>query len=1033
MELPAILETQIQQGKVVLVLGAGASKEARDDKGKTPPNGTQLGRMLADKFLGGQHKEFSLSQIAEHAISESDLIQVQEFIREVFQDFKPTEAHRLMCSFTWHGLATTNYDRLIEEAYRTTPEARQIPKPFIENGDRVEDNLKDPRAVSLLKLHGCISRTANSECPLILTTDQYVEYEKGRSRIFGQLRGWAYELPIVFVGQSLQDPDLRKILLELVSQAEKRPRYYIVAPDFDSIEERFWETKKITPIRSTFGDFLRQLDSRIPKQFRGLAVHTNRLPSPIVERFRTASGTLSLACEQFLEIDVEYVKAVMPAERVSPGNFYKGMNPGWSAIEQNLDVRRHLTDTILADHFLIDEAEHRPSIEVILVKAHAGAGKSILLRRLAWDAAHDYDALCLYLRPHGSLNTALIQELITLCQERVYLFVDNAADRTREVQALIKGIGTDGKHVTLILAERTNEWNVSGSAIAPYIHTVHELKYLSNKEVDSLLHLLQQHRALGTLENQSPEARRAAFADRAGRQLLVALHEATLGKPFENIIEDEYRSIVPIEAQRIYLTICTLNRLDVRVRAGIVSRIHNIPFSEFKERLFGPLEHVVQVEKDDVIRDFTYRARHPHIAQIVFDKILHTQEERYDLYVKCLQELNVDYSSDRSAFRQMVRGRTLIDLFPSHDLANSILGIAQRNMGQDAYLLHQMALYEMHRPNGSLHVASEMLTKALQVAHYDQALTIKHSMAELKLQAAEVARTPLEREKCLTEASALANALKSARAEETYSHHTLVKIGLQRLKNLLAQSAETPPSSAIETLVKDIERNLTEGLQLSPGHPYLLDAEAQLADILEDSSRVLETLERAFKSNPRSTFIALRLANYHKHRGNLSKAKELLAQALEANPSEPRLHYSYAKIHLATLDGTPEILTYHLRRSFTDGDSNYDAQLLYGRQLFINGETDNWKNIFRRLSDARVSPEVRSQLLHPLEPTYKGSVVRLEATYCFISRDGLNDWIYAHRSNINDSAWRSIAAGARVTFRIAFTMRGPSAFEVDLV
>jgi hypothetical protein len=201
MEIPSLLETQIREGKVVLILGAGASMEARDNSGRTPPNGTQLGHMLADKFLGGKHKDLVLSQIAELAISESDLIQVQEYIREIFQIFKPTEAHSLMCSFVWHGLATTNYDLLIEEAYRLAPGALQVPKPFIENGDRVEEHLKDPRSVPLLKLHGCITRTGNSDCPLILTVDQYVEQEKGRSRIFSQLRDWAYELPIVFVGK----------------------------------------------------------------------------------------------------------------------------------------------------------------------------------------------------------------------------------------------------------------------------------------------------------------------------------------------------------------------------------------------------------------------------------------------------------------------------------------------------------------------------------------------------------------------------------------------------------------------------------------------------------------------------------------------------------------------------------------------------------------------------------------------------------------------------------------------------------------
>jgi hypothetical protein len=39
-----------------------------------------------------------------------------------------------------------------------------------------------------LKLHGCITRTTNESCPLILTTDQYIESMKGRSRIFEHLR-----------------------------------------------------------------------------------------------------------------------------------------------------------------------------------------------------------------------------------------------------------------------------------------------------------------------------------------------------------------------------------------------------------------------------------------------------------------------------------------------------------------------------------------------------------------------------------------------------------------------------------------------------------------------------------------------------------------------------------------------------------------------------------------------------------------------------------------------------------------------------
>ena len=350
MEIPSILCEQVRQGKVVLVLGAGASMGAKDDKGNYAPSGKQLGIMMAEKFLGGQHKNSALSQIAGLAISETDLTTVQEYVREVFEGLKPTDAHTLMCSFVWHGIVTTNYDRLIEEAYRTTPTAVQIPKPFIENGDRIEENLRDRRNVPLLKLHGCISRTSNSDCPLILTTDQYVEYMKGRTRVFDHLRTWAYDLPVVFIGHSLGDPDLRAVLLELANLGEKRPRYYMVVPEVDSIQKRYWETKKITPLQGTFAEFLGSLGLTIPQQFRGLAIHTDRISNPVLKRSKVSGATLSPSCEQFLENDVEYVKAVTSTEGVLPASFYKGMNPGWAAVEQNLDVKRHLGDTILSDH-----------------------------------------------------------------------------------------------------------------------------------------------------------------------------------------------------------------------------------------------------------------------------------------------------------------------------------------------------------------------------------------------------------------------------------------------------------------------------------------------------------------------------------------------------------------------------------------------------------------------------------------------------------------------------------------------------------
>lgn len=567
-----------------------------------------------------------------------------------------------------------------------------------------------------------------------------------------------------------------------------------------------------------------------------------------------------------------------------------------------------------------------------------------------------------------------------------------------------------------------------GEPLSVHITSEYELKYLTSKEIDSLLGLLDTNRALEKLEPLNYEQRKARFADHAGRQLLVALHEATYGKPFEKIIVDEFNHLTPREAQAIYLSICVLNRLNVPVRAGVISRIHGISFVEFRQRLFAPLEHVVLAEYDPIIRDYCYRARHPHIADMVFTEILSTPEDRYDAYIKCLRALNVDYSSDRLAFRQMIRGRVVLELFPNYDMAKSIFAAAQEALGDDAHLMHQMAIYEMHRPNGSLQESTRLLRQATDLAPDDR--TIKHSMAENRLKLAETSRTALERDRYLEEATAISASLTATDRTEPYPYHTLAKIGLTKLKSALdANEAE----SVIEKLAKEIEGVLFTAQQSFPGDSHLLEAESQLAAMMADSKRFLDSLKKAFAANPRSAFVALRLARAHQQQGELNEAKDVLQKALEANGNERAVHFAYAKLISEIGTATGEEIVYHLERSFTVGDSNYDAQIRYGRQLFVNGDVVGSKKLFERLKNISVPAEVRKRLLYPLPEQFQGKIVKIESSYVFIVRDGVADWIYCHISNVGDDVWNQLTLGARVLFRLSFGVRGASAHSVEMI
>ena len=166
--------------------------------------------------------------------------------------------------------------------------------------------------------------------------------------------------------------------------------------------------------------------------------------------------------------------------------------------------------------------------------------------------------------------------------------------------------------ITILAAERDNEWNTYGARISErWCPLNSSINNLSHKEIEDLVDLLDKHDSLGLLKALSREQRIAAFVERAERQLLVALHEATRGKPFEEIVYDEYEGIVPEQARRLYLDICTLNQFGIPVRAGTITRVSGIRFNDYRERLFRPLQNVVIAQ----------RIGTPEILNIVHDTL----------------------------------------------------------------------------------------------------------------------------------------------------------------------------------------------------------------------------------------------------------------------------------------------------------------------------------------------------------------------------------------------------------------------------
>src|SRR6266849_3702219 len=168
LSLPAELIHAVESQSAVLFLGAAASFGARHPRGDKIPNADRLRQLLSDRFLDGEEGSKPLAAVAELAVNESDLVKVQQFVRELLLPFQPANFHLLVPHFRWHAIVTTNYDLIIERAYEPENAPLQQLVPFVKDGQHVETQMKKAVAgVQYLKLHDCIDHYTDREIPLV--------------------------------------------------------------------------------------------------------------------------------------------------------------------------------------------------------------------------------------------------------------------------------------------------------------------------------------------------------------------------------------------------------------------------------------------------------------------------------------------------------------------------------------------------------------------------------------------------------------------------------------------------------------------------------------------------------------------------------------------------------------------------------------------------------------------------------------------------------------------------------------------------
>jgi hypothetical protein len=132
---------------------------------------------------------------------------VIEEVKAALQGLQPTGGLLALPTFGWPDIFTTNFDLLIELSYKKN----KAPISVIRSNYDFTYK-EDRREATLYMLHGCISqdRSLGDKGSMIISEDDYVEFDKYRQALFARLRDRLLTGTVLVIGQRLRDPSFTR-------------------------------------------------------------------------------------------------------------------------------------------------------------------------------------------------------------------------------------------------------------------------------------------------------------------------------------------------------------------------------------------------------------------------------------------------------------------------------------------------------------------------------------------------------------------------------------------------------------------------------------------------------------------------------------------------------------------------------------------------------------------------------------------------------------------------------------------------------
>ncbi len=792
-----VLRSRLSRGQIALFTGAGFTRAATAVDGQPVPGSRDLRDALWPIAFPGEPVDdaSTLAEVFGCAIEQSQkrVAALMEKCLRVSPENLPG-SYRTWFAMPWSRMYTLNVDDLDDVAQRTFTLPRRI-RP-VSASQSVPVNTSDLWSIHL---NGRIDDLPN----VTFAPPQYGKRSPGRDPWYATLVADMLSMSFVFVGTSLDEPPLWEHL-ELRGERgrgrELRPRSFLVTPNLSVARRRMLHGLNIDYVpmdQEEFAAVLQDLSSEADAGHKAQAAIRRDTPTARIV------DDLTRMRQQRLD--------------VNRAQYLLGREPTWTDITDGFAIERTFEADLLRESTLLEP-------RLVLITGTAATGKSTSLRRLALAVEASG-------RTVGWVDPTVTEVGIPRIRDAIagsgfdFVAIDDVDLFAEQAGPLMKAICETPDAPRLLVTARSTRAerfkvlrHISG---IDHSHIV--APPLTDDDIDGLIDSLSRAGLLGQLAGKSYAQQRSVFSRLAGRQLLVAMLEATSGQRFEERIDDECSQLLADQALVYAIAaVATRYRLWLNVDE-ILAAVGEANAEQLRVINALVRQHLLVPAGDGGLG-----VRHRIIADRAVSWF-RRQGQLREAVGGVVFAMAIQYSRTRNpssrAFRLLIRllnHRFMIEEIGDRNDARAIYESVATLLQDDFHFWLQRGSLETE--TGDLPLAENYLDQAKALAPDDYRIQTEWAYMSLK-RAAEWAQNgePGWRERAAQAMSELRGVIEARGALDSYPYHVIGSQGLHFLRR--APVTKSDKIRQLDALRKIVAR----GCRLHPA----VDELKQLRDDLE--------------------------------------------------------------------------------------------------------------------------------------------------------------------------------------------------------